>query len=77
MYAQGKDGVLFMAFRDPKDADAYNNQYKKDHYDRITIMRTKGDKDKLDALAKDRGVSRNELINWCIDKQLKTLGVKL
>ena len=57
--------------------EAYINSYNKENYDRITIMRTKGDKDKLDKLAKDRGVSRNELINWCIDKQLKELGFKL
>ena len=60
-----------------KRNEAYRNQYMKENYDRITIMRTKGDKDKLDRLASDRGVSRNELINWCIDQQLKTLGVKL
>ena len=57
--------------------EAYINNYNKENYDRITIMRTKGDKDKLDKLAKDRGVSRNELINWCIDEHLKTLGVIL
>ena len=56
---------------------AYINQYMKENYDRINIMRPKGDKDKLDALAKERGMSRNELINWCIDKQLQTLGIKL
>ena len=63
-----------MAFRDVREGQAYVNSYIRENYDRITIMRTKGDKAKLDKLAKDRGVSRNELLNWCIDQQLKTLG---
>ena len=66
-----------MAFADRKRAIEYINQHQRENYDRITILRTKGDKDKIDALARDRGVSRNELINWCIDQQLKTLGVKV
>ena len=66
-----------MAYRDKKQGNDYVNQFKKEHYDRITILRTKGDKDRLDELARDRGVSRNELINWCIDEHLKTLGVIL
>ena len=57
--------------------EAYINNYIKEKYDRITILRTKGDKEKLDALAKDRGINRSELINWCIDQQLRTLGVEL
>ena len=66
-----------MAFADKKRAIEYINQHQRENYDRITILRTKGDKDKIDALAKDRGVSRNELINWCINQQLRTLGVDL
>ena len=66
-----------MAFADKKREAEYINQYQRENYDRITILRTKGDKDKLDRLASDRGVSRSELINWCIDQQLKTLGVKI
>lgn len=57
-----------------KRNEAYMNNYNKENYDRITIMRSKGDKEKLDQLAKARGVSRNELLNWCIDQQLKSLG---
>lgn len=60
-----------------KRNEAYMNNYNRENYDRITVMRKKGDREKLDHLAKDRGVSRNELINWCIDQQLKALGVKL
>lgn len=63
-----------MAFADSRQGQEYINSYMRENYDRITILRTKGDKERLDQIAKDRGVSRNELINWCIDKQLKSLG---
>ena len=63
-----------MAFADARQGQEYINSYMRENYDRITILRTKGDKERLDQIAKDRGVSRNELINWCIDKQLKSLG---
>ena len=66
-----------MAFADKKREAEYINQFQRENYDRITILRTKGDKDKLDSIANDRGVSRNELINWCIDQHLKTLGFKM
>ena len=45
-----------------KRNEAYMNNYNRENYDRITVMRKKGDREKLDQLAKDRGVSRNELI---------------
>ena len=63
-----------MAFADKQREIEYVNQFKREHYDRITILRTKGDKDKLDKIASDRGLNRSELINWCIDQQLRTLG---
>jgi len=66
-----------MAFADKKRESEYINAYMKENYDRIVMMRTKGDKDKIKKLASDRGVSLNEFLNWCIDQQLRTLGVKL
>ena len=65
-----------MAFADKKRESEYINQYMRDNYDKFLIIRPKGDKEKIKKLAKDRGVSQNELINWCIDEQLKTLGVR-
>lgn len=53
-----------------KKNEVYRNDFNKEHYDRITIMRSKGDKEKLDEIAAERGVSRNELINQCIDQVL-------
>lgn len=53
-----------------KKNEAYRQQYAKENYDRITIFRTKGDRDKLKGLAASRGTSVNEMINSLIDKYL-------
>lgn len=57
---------------------AYDNQYQKDFYDRITITRNKGDKDKLKSIATEKGFrSVNEFINTCIDEKLKRYKIDL
>ena len=48
----------------------YINQYTKENYDRITILRTKGERERLKALAASKGKSVNEMINSLIDKYL-------
>ena len=48
----------------------YINQYTKENYDRITILRTKGERERLKALALSKGISVNEMINSLIDKYL-------
>lgn len=48
----------------------YINQYTKENYDRITILRTKGDRERLKALAASKNTSVNEMINSLIDKYL-------
>lgn len=53
-----------------KRALEYINKYTKENYDRITILRTKGDREKLKAIASQRGISTNELINSLIDKYI-------
>lgn len=53
-----------------KRALDYINQYTKENYDRITIFRTKGDRDKLKAIAQERGISTTQLINSVIDKYI-------
>lgn len=55
----------------------YINKFQKENYDRITILRTKGDKDKLKAIASEKYMSTTEFINWCIDAQLKEIGVDI
>lgn len=53
-----------------KRALDYINQYTKEKYDRITLLRTKGDREKLKAIAAEKGVTMNELINTLIDKYI-------
>lgn len=50
------------------DNMAYNNEYKKTNYDRVTILVPKGKKDELKDLAAERRVSVNELIITAIEK---------
>ena len=52
----------------------YINQYQKQKYDRITILRASGDKAKIDTIAKEKGYrSTTEFINQCIDEKLKRM----
>ena len=63
---------------DKKQAFKYMNEYNKMKYDRITIMRNNGDKEKLNQIAKEKGYrSLNEFINSCIDEKIKRMKVEL
>ena len=54
-----------------KAAYDYINKYQKENYDRITILRKAGDKDKLTAIAKEKGYRTvTEFINACIDEKI-------
>ncbi|MBO5920997.1 MAG: hypothetical protein J6Q48_01250 [Bacteroidaceae bacterium] len=67
-----------MAFADKQSAYKYVNEYQKQKYDRITILRKPGDKDKIASLAKEKGYSSvNDFINTCIDEKLKRMKVDL
>lgn len=57
----------------------YTNEYQKTNYDRITILRKKGDKQKLKeiALEKYNIKSIGEFINLCIDEKLKRMKIEL
>ena len=67
-----------MAFSDKQAAFQYVNEYTKQKYDRITILRKNGEKTKLDAIAKEKGFrSTTEFINQCIDEKLKRMKVDL
>ena len=55
----------------------YNNEYAKENYDRITILRKKSSKvtkKDIDNIAKSRNMKTSEFINMCIDEKLKRLG---
>lgn len=57
-----------------KQAYDYINRYQKENYDRITILRKSGDKEKLTQIAKERGFdSLSKFINCCIDEKLKRI----
>ena len=63
---------------DKQQAFKYINEYNKQKYDRITITRTKGDKSRIDKIAREKGFkSTNEFINSCIDEKLKRMKVEL
>lgn len=57
-----------------KAAYDYINNYQKEKYDRITILRKPGEKERLTKIAKDKGFrTLTEFINACIDEKLNRL----
>lgn len=57
-----------------KAAYDYINDYQKKNYDRITILRRSGEKEKLTKIAKEKGYnSLTDFINSCIDEKLKRM----
>ena len=66
-----------MAFADKQAAYKYVNEYQKTKYDRITILRSAGEKEKLDAIAKEKNLSLTQFINQCIDEKLKRMKIDI
>lgn len=66
-----------MAFSDKQAAYKYVNQYQKEKYDRLTVLRKSGDKKKLEALAKEKDMSLSQFVNMCIDEKLKRMKIDL
>lgn len=63
---------------DKKAAYDYINQYQKEKYDRITILRKSGEKEQLTIIAKEKGYRTvTEFINACIDEKLKRIGCEI
>ena len=61
-----------------KIAYDYVNQYQKDKYDRITILRTSGQKAELKKIAREKGYKNlTQFINSCIDEKLKRMKIEL
>ena len=59
-----------------KAAYDYINDYQKRNYDRITILRRSGEKEKLTKIAKEKGYnSLTDFINSCIDEKLKRMKI--
>nr|DAM40265.1 MAG TPA: hypothetical protein [Bacteriophage sp.] len=54
----------------------YINDYQKEKYDRITILRKTGDKEYINNIAKEHGYRTiTEFINSCIDDRLANYGL--
>lgn len=66
-----------MAFASKKRESEYMTQYMKDKYDRIQLLRAKGDKAKIKAIAESRGMSSNTMINGILDEWLENNGYSL
>lgn len=61
-----------------KAAYEYINNYQKKNYDRITILRKRGEKERLTKIAKDKGYRTvTEFINACIDEKLNRMKISL
>lgn len=57
-----------------KAAYDYINKYQKEKYDRITILRKTGEKERLTKIAKDKGYRTvTEFINACINEKLNRM----
>ncbi len=59
-----------MAYKEKKDAIAYNNKYNKESYDRVNLTIPKGKKEEVQAEAQRRGESVNGFIWGLIQAQL-------
>ena len=67
-----------MAFAEKKAAYDYINQYQREKYDRITILRKAGEKAQLERIALEKGYrSTGAFINACIDEKLKRSNIEL
>lgn len=66
-----------MAFQDKKNAYNYVNEYTRKNYDRIQVIRKRGEKEKLTAIAAARGLSLSAFVNMCIDEKLKRSGIEI
>ena len=59
---------------DKKAAYKYINEYQKEKYDRITILRKPGEKEKLTEIAHEKGYrTLTEFVNACIDEKINRL----
>lgn len=60
-----------MAYKEKTKAIQYNNNYNKEHYQRVSLMLPNGKKEIIQERAKANGESVNAFINRAIDELLK------
>lgn len=63
-----------MAYKEKKDAIAYNNKWISETYDRINLTIPKGQKEAIQAAARRRGESVNSFIWQLIQAELEKVG---
>lgn len=66
-----------MAYADKQAAFAYNNEYQKENYERVTILMPKEKGKAFKSFCKERKISTSEFVNQCIDEKLKRLKIEL
>ena len=67
-----------MAYKDRDAAFRYINEYQKEKYDRITILRKSGEKAQLEKIATEKGFKTlTAFINACVDEKLRRSGITL
>lgn len=66
-----------MAFADKQAAFAYNNQYQKEKYERVTVLLEKNKGKALKSYCKEKGVSASAFMEQCLDEKLKRLKIEL
>lgn len=54
-----------------KDYNKYQDEYKKNNYDRLTLLLPKTSKDKIRAMAKKQDLSLNMYINKAIQEKIE------
>ena len=63
-----------MAYKEKKDAVAYNNKFNKEAYDRINLTVPKGQKEVIQQAAQQNGESVNSFIWRLIQAELEKVG---
>lgn len=66
-----------MAFADKQAAFAYNNQYQKEKYERVTVLLEKSKGKALKEFCKNKGVSASAFMEQCLDEKLKRMKIEL
>lgn len=66
-----------MAYANKQAAFAYNNEYQKEKYERVTVLLKKEKGKALKAYCKEKGVSASAFMEQCLDEKLKRLKIEL
>ena len=68
--------VVSLAYKEKKDAVAYNNRFNKEAYDRINFTVPKGKKEVIQAAAQQSGESVNGFIWRLVQAELDHMGIE-